>query len=101
MIIGERIGALVSADGDVVKFLGYGTYAGYEVPPAMGSRSLTTLMNQMGVENPKLVLDNGDVVWGCECWWATEKETREEIAKYAHVEDVRIADCRGEPVRTP
>lgn len=22
--------------------------------------------------NPKIILDDGEVVWGCECWWGPE-----------------------------
>jgi len=25
--------------------------------------------------NPKIVLDSGKVVWGCQCWWTDESKT--------------------------
>lgn len=30
--------------------------------------------------NPKIVLDNGDVVWGCECWWGPEERYEQMVA---------------------
>jgi len=30
--------------------------------------------------NPRLRLENGDIVWGCECWWIPAKEA-ERIKK--------------------
>ena len=24
------------------------------------------------IEDPKIILDDGEVVWGCECWWGPE-----------------------------
>lgn len=28
-----------------------------------------------GAPNPKITLDNGDVIWGYECWWSPVKRT--------------------------
>lgn len=42
--------------------------------------------------NPKIELDNGDVVWGYQCWWGPE-ERWPEIAKGRTVHDVRIGDA--------
>lgn len=65
--IGERIGAILSATNDTVSFLGYGKYVGNEVPP------------EFPIENPKLQLDNGQTVWGYQCWWASEYQTKQII----------------------
>jgi len=60
-VVGERVGAFLGAGDNIIAFLGYGVYQGVEVPPKeIGGLNL-------GFENPKIVLDNGDVVWGCEC----------------------------------
>lgn len=24
---------------------------------------------RLGISNPRIKLDNGETVWGCECWW--------------------------------
>lgn len=76
--IGDRIGALRNADKGTVYLLGYGTYQGEEVPPddVMGPIGRLGLY---GVKNPKLVMDDGTVVWGCECWWGSPEKIAEMI----------------------
>jgi hypothetical protein len=89
---GARVYAVLSATTDEVSLLGFGLYVGDEVPPApMGAvRSIfraTTWeeFDRIAAEdagtspnpaarpkNPKIVLDDGDVVWGAECWWGLE-----------------------------
>lgn len=68
--IGDRVGAIQKADKETVYLYGYGKYAGREVPP-----------EEVGlpVPNPKIELDNGGVVFGCECWWGPEKKIKNAI----------------------
>jgi len=71
---GERVGAILSANDKTVKFLGYGVYEGDFYPDtAEGSVAdmIKDNQQQYGIDlvNPRLKLDNGDIVWGCECWW--------------------------------
>ena len=86
--IGERIGAILSADEDTVNFLGYGVYVGDEIPP-------DGFAHTIGRPNPKLQLDNGNVVWGQECWWgsaqAVKKMIGERLIVYVNInkEDVK------------
>jgi len=65
--IGDRVGAILSADKETVHLLGYGVYEGKHLPP------------DFPIENPKILLDDGSVVWGYQCWWAAEDKTREMI----------------------
>ena len=86
--IGDRIGAILSQD-EVVNLLGYGVYLGDEVPPPeVGGFNI-------GLPNPKLQLDNGDIVWGCECWWGDEKSVKKSI-EGATINVVSIHDVRRE-----
>ncbi len=88
--VGDRIGAVLSSKNDVVKFLGYGTYQGDHVPPPevkMWGEPLTH-------PNPKLVLDNGDEVYGCECWWGSEAAVVKHLVGKT-VETVSIKTARG------
>ena len=67
---GERIGAVLKANSETVHLIGYGVYVGDETPPeAVGGFNI-------GFPNPKLQLDDGTVVWGCECWWGPEDKIR-------------------------
>ena len=85
MKAGIRVGALVSATKELVKFLGYGIYEGdflIEIEPGFS------------FPNPRIKLDNSDTVWGCECWWGPEDQIKHEIAWYseqgAKIEEVRL-----------
>src|SRR5574338_1487067 len=92
--VGDRVGAYMSISGDKAFFFGFGTYVGDEVPPNEGFQSLTSYLSGLRQANPKIVLDNGDVVWGCECWWGAEDQVKAEMAKLAHVINVDIKDAR-------
>lgn len=94
--IGSRIGAILgtSSDGRTLQYLGCGTYQGDHVPPKeIGGFN-------MGLPNPKLVLDNGDIVWGCECWWGSERGIKEQLEKYRAqgmtITTVPIAEARAQ-----
>jgi len=68
MKIGDRVGALISKKDGVVRFLGWGTYAGEHIPgPEAGF--LAPLLREAGLKNPRIDLDSGKSVYGCECWW--------------------------------
>lgn len=97
MKIGDRVGAILGSTGAVTEFLGYGIYAGHEVPPDTGPNSMTGMLAEANATNPKVLLDNGDVVWGCECWWGPEAQIRAQLDRADRVETVRIADKRLSP----
>jgi hypothetical protein len=78
--IGDRVGAILSADSKEVRLLGYGKYAGSEIPPK-GITLMGVPLAEFGIENPKILLDDGKVVWGCECWWGPEDKVKNTIGK--------------------
>jgi hypothetical protein len=63
-----RVLAIRDANKTEINIYGYGKYEGDEPCPMMG-----------GIRNPKIVLDNGDVVWGCECWWGDVEKAEQEL----------------------
>ena len=65
--VGDRVGAILSATADTVHLLGYGVYEGYCTVP------------DLDVENPKIRLDDGRIVWGYQCWWGSEEVVRARI----------------------
>lgn len=73
--IGDRVGAIQSANKETVKLYGFGTYQGDEVPP----KEVDSFLSELGLYNPKIVLDNGKVVWGCQCWWGSEEKVKTMI----------------------
>lgn len=93
--IGDRVGAIFAADQTAVRLLGYGTYQGEEVPPP-GVKLMGLDMNALGHTNPKILLDNGQVVWGCECWWGPETRIKESIGNRQIVPvDIEVERTKG------
>lgn len=84
-VIGSRVGAILSADENEVHLLGYGTYQGDEIPPP-GIKFVGIDLHELGHSNPKILLDNGKVVWGCECWWGSEEQVRNSIGSRRVIE---------------
>jgi hypothetical protein len=75
--IGSRVGVILGMDDGVVNFLGYGVYEGdFPIPPEARGMAVP------GMLNPRIKLDNGKIVWGCECWWGSEEKIREDLDKY-------------------
>ena len=77
----RRIGAIRNSENGIVYMFGFGTYEGEEVPPndEKGERGLIGLLYKANRKNPKLKMDNGTIVWGCECWWGDEDKIKEKI----------------------
>ena len=94
MKIGERVGVVLSATPDEVRMLGFGTYAGEEVPAEGCGGWIGETLREYGRNNPKLQLDNGDVVYGCECWWGPEAEVRKRFMCGRTIVEVSITDAR-------
>jgi hypothetical protein len=78
--VGERVGAIAGATEKRVDSFGHGTFQGVEVPP-QDLRYQNSTIGEIapGQANPKIELDNGDVVWGCECWWVSAVEFDEML----------------------
>lgn len=91
--------AIRNADETHAYIFGVGKYEGDEVPPA-DTGGFGRLLHESGIPNPKLVLDNGDVVWGCECWWGPEDASRDRLGD-REIVHVSIADYRAEANKAP
>lgn len=72
--VGARVGAIRNADDTTVYMFGYGVFVGREPCPIID-----------GFPNPKVQLDDGGVVWGCECWWGPEDQIKRKISDRAVV----------------
>ena len=95
--IGDRVGAVSHSDGKVTYLFGYGTYDGDVVPPP-GVQAMGIELHELGVANPKITLDSGKVVWGCECWWGTEAAVRKRLSGFDIVA-VDIDESRANAAR--
>lgn len=98
--VGDRVGAVLSTKDGVVQLLGFGVYEGNEVPHGMNVGFLGQL-SRAGIPNPKIRLDSGKVVWGCECWWGSEAGLKRELesGRFAgmKVEEVDASVLRAAP----
>lgn len=92
MNIGDRVGAISHSDETTVYMFGYGTYQGEEVPPKGVIGAFGIDMGELGAKNPKILLDDGNVVWGCQCWWGSENRVEQMIGK----RDVQVVIPTGE-----
>ena len=78
--IGSRVFAVRNADNETVYMFGRGVYEGRKEGGPMG-----------GFPNPKILLDDGNVVWGCECWWG-RADREDEYIGGRKVEMVPVPD---------
>jgi hypothetical protein len=83
MQVGSRVGAIIGGDPEakVVNFLGYGIYDGDHIPPK-GVTFLGLDLFDLEHSNPKIILDSGEVVWGCQVWWGNEISVKKRIEQY-------------------
>ena len=70
--VGTRVWAIQSSDDEIVNAFGWGTFAGFHNPPFEPYNEMPEFLN------PRIDLDNGKVVWGCQCWWGEMLQPFEE-----------------------
>jgi len=79
--VGQRVGAILGAKEGIVEFLGYGVYEGDHIPEeAVGFMADASRVCKW--TNPRIRLDSGKVVYGCECWWGSEAKVKVQLAEY-------------------
>ncbi len=86
MKAGDRVGAIFGSKEKEVEFFGFGVYEG-DFPPngAVGAVAETLSAVAPGRPNPRIKLDSGKIVWGCECWWGTEERIRLRIERWKKI----------------
>ena len=91
--VGDRVGAILGSKDGVVDFLGYGVYEGdfdpdnpEDAPKAVGAiaemgRDATKIAKEYKIpyvrRNPRIRLDSGKIVWGCECGGVMRQRLRQ------------------------
>ena len=96
-LINERVGAIFSFEEKTVIFLGFGKYIDDKIPvEAVGF--LADIARKNKLKNPCIELDNGTIVYGCECWWGEESEIQQHLKEYKKagytIVNVNINDLR-------
>lgn len=112
--IGDRVGAILSANKDSVMLLGYGVFQGNKPMPLESAAQMFGLSvsdfeeevksmkasGEIPIDfeflNPQILLDDGRVVWGAQCWWADE----EKIKKVIGGRPIVLVNSDGTPVAT-
>jgi len=89
---GERVGVILCARNNVIEFIGYGVLEGVEVPDTPGR--IFDELREIKREVPKIRLDNGEVVWGCECYWNSEEKTKKHLENYDTIIHVDMTEHR-------
>ena len=68
MEIGDRVTTILNINDTTVETFGEGVFDGYSIPEgAVGCKAELALNNKC--ESPRIKLDQGGVVFGCECWF--------------------------------
>jgi len=94
--VGTRVTAIMNAKYGVVRSFGDGVYAGdFDLPPEAGGFNF-------GQKNPRIDLDSGKTVWGCESWWGPCEAVRKKLPadwkwEIVDIDAHRIANAEHEP----
>ena len=100
--VGDRVAVL---DGDGRAFLGYGTYDGlfYNERLAelcaigaenLGKHELAAEIRSQQTrygKNPRITLEDGTIVWGCEVWWGSAEDYDRRMKE---IEDAMAAEAK-------
>jgi hypothetical protein len=76
---GDRVAAIMSADQKEIRWLGEGVYEGEFVPGPEVAGFMADMLRRMGRPNPRIKLDSGQTVYGCECWWGPVEQVRKKF----------------------
>lgn len=94
--IGSRVGAVCAKKDFKLELFGYGVYEGDFVPETEDVLAMGVSLKSVNLRNPKIKLDNGEVVWGCECWWGAEEKVKEWEKECTEVVIVSPVEYRKE-----
>lgn len=92
--VGTRVVAFSHREGKRVYIFGKGAYEG-DFDPEEAVGELADLCRMEGFKSPRIRLDDGQVVYGCECWWCEETDIEGELEGFEIV-NVDIKDRRSE-----
>jgi hypothetical protein len=100
-LVGQRVLAIhtINNDHQFVQKFGYGTFLGMFYPyQALGATADAVRAEGDDALNPKIELDTGEIIWGCECWWMSAQKgdlwLMEMAAAGYDIQDVSISEFR-------
>lgn len=96
--VGDRVGAILGGNNTTVRFFGYGVRVEDEIPAAAAGWMAEALREE-GITNPCILLDSGERVYGCECWWGSEATIRAKVQAWEEagvkIVMVTVKEARG------
>lgn len=100
---GDRVIAISHSDGDTLYIFGYGTYLGDMNPTELSEKhypagQLGQIVTEMpDITNPCIKLDNGQIVWGCECWWSPldSERLQAQLSRFKDIIELDIQEQRS------
>lgn len=97
---GDRVLAVSHSDHGTLYIFGEGTYMG-EMNPGDFSEDnqpvgffAEVAKDIPNYTNPCIKLDDGSIVWGCECWWGLLEGFRKQVEQFSKVEKIDIKEQR-------
>jgi hypothetical protein len=99
---GDRVGAIFGGkERGRLEVFGEGTYEGDfaygdgdDDPVGQIADIVRTLPPESRPKNPRIRLDSGGVVWGCECWWCPVEKYQSYLDAATEVVEVNIDEIR-------
>jgi len=100
---GDRVLAISHADADVLYVFGQGVYMGDMSPKDFSKENqpvgqLAEIMMEVPeYTNPCIKLDDGKIIWGCECWWGPldDNGIQRELEAFTETRKVDIHEQRS------
>jgi hypothetical protein len=94
---GDKVIAIRNKEGNTVYSYGPGTYEGEFIPDSAAGPQADDC-REFDIPNPKITLDSGKTVWGCECWWGPP-DTVNNICKGCEIVQVDVDESRRKYVQ--
>lgn len=88
--VGDRIGTISHSEEDTIYTYGFGVYLGEETP----TEGVTFLGVPVKIPVPKFKMDSGEILYGCECSWDTEADTKKIIRDFEKKKELSITSQR-------
>lgn len=79
MQVGDRVMCISHEDAQAIHVYGSGVYEGEHPIGAEARGPLASMLRAQGGSNPRIKLDNGQTIWGCECWFGPIAEVAERL----------------------
>lgn len=94
MKVGDRVGAVSgNLPTGAVEIFGFGVYEGEHPVDPLAVGMVAAIHRAAGTTSPRIRLDSGETIYGCECWFDHEDRVRAKLSHF-RTEEVSVADVR-------